>query len=169
MATPNISNISSPNAMPFSKAVSLTLIWTIWKEFSSVRASRSIPMLLLSPPPSSSPQVPVRFFLPLSAHVMFASPSLLPRWQFSSQGLSLRSRTAHDPSWVSPYAALLSWSRPIPPSATHATSPRLQSSFAPHVPAPPTANSLSAPSSGPPSAVFCYCCTRHQRRGPRVP
>jgi hypothetical protein len=125
-----------------------------------------------APPISASFQFtagPSSFFLPLSAHVMFASPSLLPRWQFSSQGLSLRSRTAHDPSWVSPYAALLSWSRPIPPSATHATSPRLQSSFASHVPAPPTAHSLSASSSGPPSAVFCYCCTRHQRRGPRVP
>jgi hypothetical protein len=158
--------------MPFSNAVSLTFIWIIWMKSSSVRASRLRPMLLLSPPPSSSPQVPVRFFfLPLGAHVMLASPSLLPRWQFSSQGLSLRSRTTHDPSWVSPYAALLCWSRwsPIPPSATHATSPRLQSSFAPHVPAPPTAHSLPASSSGPPSVVFCCSCTRHQRRGPRLP
>jgi len=129
-----------------------------------------------APPISASFQFspgPGSFFfpLPLSSHIMFASPSLLPRWQFSSQGLSLRSRTTHDPSWVSPYAAILSWSRwsPIPPAATHATSPRLQSSFAPHVPAPPTAHSLSASSSGPPSVVFGYFCTRHQRRGPRLP
>jgi hypothetical protein len=139
---------------------------------SSVRALRSMPMLLLSPPPSSSPQVPVRFFFsPLRRPCYVCLTFSLPRWQFSSQGLSLRSRTTHDPSWLSPYAALLSWSRwsPIPPSATHATSPRLQSSFTPHVPASPTAYSLSTSSSGTPSVVFCCSCTRHQRRGPRLP
>ena len=169
MATANISNISSPNALPFSNAISLTSIRIIWMKSLPVKALRSRTVLLLFPLPSSSPQVQVRIFHTLGAHVIIASPSPLPRWWFSSQGLSLRSRTTHDPSWVS--YALLCWSRwsPISPSATHATSPRLQSSFASHVPAPPTAHSLSASSSGPSSVVFCCSCTRHQRRGPRLP
>jgi hypothetical protein len=63
-ATLNISNTSSPNAMPFSNAVFLALRWKISKIFSFVKASKSRPVLPLPClPPSSSLPVPVRFFL----------------------------------------------------------------------------------------------------------
>ena len=164
VATPNISNTSSPNVMLFSNAVSLTLIWKTWMRYSSVKASRWKPMLLLSLPPSSSPQATVRFSS-LRRPYYHSLTFLLSRWRIPSQGLSLcSSRTTHDPSWISSYATLLCWPRwsSLPPSSAHATSPRLQSSLAPHVPAPPTAHPLSASSSGsarPPSIVFCCPCT----------
>jgi hypothetical protein len=60
----------------------------------------------------------------------------------------------------------------LTPSSTYATSPGLQSSLAPNVPASPTAHSLAASSSRSicaPSIVFCRTRTGHQGRGPWFP
>ena len=95
-----------------------------------------------------------------------------PRRQLPSKRLSLcPSRTTHDAAWLRSYASLLccsKWST-LPSSSTYATSPRLQSSLAPNVPAPPTAHSIAASSSRSictPSFVFYRTRTGHQGRGP---
>ena len=98
-----------------------------------------------------------------------------PRRQLPSKRLSLcPSRTTHDAAWLRSYASLLcrsKWST-LPSSSTYATSPRLQSSLAPNVPAPPTAHSIAASSSRSictPSFVFNRTRTGHQGRGPWFP
>src|SRR6266702_2489009 len=131
MVTPNVSNRNLLSVMPFLNAAFLALIWKTWTRYLLIFRSWCVSFSFLSLIPS---------------HLVTF------RRQPPSKRLSLcSSRATHD-SMVPPGYPPMPPYYPCPNRAPYplfhiATSPRLQSSLAPNVPAPHTAHSFAAPSS----------------------